>query len=82
MHRRRALLFSFVVAAAGCGGGGGTDDTDAEPHLREQAVEAGLRLVRERYSWDRVVDRLATLYAEVIEERAVGSARRRARARP
>ncbi len=42
----------------------------ASEALRREATEAGLRLVRERYDWDVVVDRLAGIYEEVLRETA------------
>lgn len=40
----------------------------ADPHLRRAAVEAGLALVRRRYDWRVVVEKLASLYDEVLSE--------------
>lgn len=42
--------------------------TLADEHLREQNLTAGIKVVRERYSWDRVTKDLDALYQVVLEE--------------
>ncbi len=44
----------------------------ANDSLRQRIAHAGMQKARDRYSWDRITDRLVTLYADVIQRHSGG----------